>query len=38
MLMACSAAILTDAFPSRQRGMALGVNQVAAIAGQFWVC
>jgi MFS family permease len=35
MLMACSSAILTDAFPSRQRGMALGVNQVAAIAGQF---
>ncbi|WP_101952922.1 MFS transporter [Mycobacterium sp. 3519A] len=35
MLMACSAAILTDAFPARQRGMALGVNQVAAIAGQF---
>jgi MFS family permease len=35
MLMACSAAILTDAFPGRQRGMALGVNQVAAIAGQF---
>jgi MFS family permease len=35
MLMACSAAILTDAFPPRQRGMALGVNQVAAIAGQF---
>src|SRR5258707_1947027 len=35
MLMACSAAILTDVFPSRQRGMALGVNQVAAIAGQF---
>jgi MFS family permease len=35
MLMACSAAILTDAFPSSQRGMALGVNQVAAIAGQF---
>jgi MFS family permease len=33
--MACSAAILTDAFPNRQRGMALGVNQVAAIAGQF---
>jgi MFS family permease len=33
--MACSAAILTDVFPSRQRGMALGVNQVAAIAGQF---
>ena len=38
MLMACSAAILTDAFPSRQRGMALGVNQVAAIAGQFLAC
>ncbi len=35
MLMANSAAILTDAFPSRQRGMALGLNQVAAIAGQF---
>ncbi|OBF39664.1 MFS transporter [Mycobacterium sp. ACS1612] len=35
MLMACSAAILTDAFPAHQRGMALGVNQVAAIAGQF---
>jgi MFS family permease len=35
MLMACSAAILTDAFPSGQRGMSLGVNQVAAIAGQF---
>src|SRR6202030_174228 len=29
MLMACSAAILTDVFPSSQRGMALGVNQVA---------
>src|ERR1700742_1590160 len=27
MLMACSAAILTDAFPSRQRGMALGVTR-----------
>src|SRR6201990_3250372 len=35
MLMACSAAILTHAVPTRQRGMALGVNQVAAIAGQF---
>src|ERR1700754_526443 len=35
ILFACSAAILTDAFPGRQRGMALGVNQVAAIAGQF---
>jgi len=35
MLMSNSAAILTDAFPARQRGMALGVNQVVGIAGQF---
>ena len=35
MLMANSTAILTDAFPSDQRGMALGINQVAAIAGSF---
>jgi MFS family permease len=35
MLMANSAAIITDAFPSRQRGMALGVNMVAGIAGSF---
>jgi len=35
MLMANSAAILTDAFPLNQRGMALGLNQVAAIAGSF---
>ena len=35
MLMANSAAILTDAFPAEQRGFALGTNQVAAIAGQF---
>lgn len=35
MLMANSTAILTDAFPSNQRGMALGINQVAAIAGSF---
>jgi MFS family permease len=35
MLMANSAAILTDAFPARQRGMALGVNQITALAGQF---
>jgi MFS family permease len=35
MLMANSAAILTDAFPAHQRGMALGVNQIAALAGQF---
>ena len=35
MLMANSAAILTDAFPARQRGMALGINQIAALSGQF---
>ena len=35
MLFANSTAILTDAFPATQRGMALGVNQVAAIAGSF---
>jgi len=35
MLMANSAAILTDAFPLDQRGLALGLNQVASIAGQF---
>jgi MFS family permease len=35
MLMASSAAILTDAFPANQRGMALGVNMVAAVAGSF---
>jgi len=35
MLMANSAAIITDAFPASQRGMALGVNMVAGIAGSF---
>jgi MFS family permease len=35
MLMANSAAILTDAFPARQRGMALGINQICGISGQF---
>ncbi|WP_421909118.1 MFS transporter [Methanolacinia petrolearia] len=30
-----SAAILTDAFPPDERGKALGLNKVAAIAGQF---
>jgi MFS family permease len=34
-LMANSAAILTDAFPSNQRGLALGINGVAGIAGSF---
>jgi MFS family permease len=35
LLMANSMAILTDAFPVGQRGMALGINQVAALAGSF---
>ncbi|MGH3304154.1 MAG: MFS transporter [Streptosporangiaceae bacterium] len=35
MLIANSAAILTDAFPANQRGMALGINQIAGISGQF---
>ena len=34
-LMANSAAILTDAFPINQRGFALGINMVAALAGSF---
>ena len=34
-LFANSAAILTDAFPSNQRGTALGMNAIAAIAGSF---
>ncbi len=35
MLMATSAAILTDAFPSNQRGLALGINMISAMAGSF---
>ena len=35
ILMANSAAILTDAFPATERGMALGVNQIAGLSGQF---
>ena len=35
MLMANSAAILTDAFPPERRGFALGTNQIAGLAGQF---
>lgn len=35
MLFANSTAILTDAFPANKRGFALGLNQVAAIAGSF---
>ena len=34
-IMANTAAILTDAFPPTQRGLALGTNMVAAIAGSF---
>jgi MFS family permease len=35
MLTANSLAILTDAFPTNERGFALGVNQIAGIGGQF---
>jgi MFS family permease len=35
MLFANSTAILTDAFPVERRGMAMGINQVAALAGSF---
>jgi MFS family permease len=35
MLFANSSAILTDAFPENQRGLALGINGVAAISGSF---
>jgi MFS family permease len=35
MLTANSTAIITDAFPPARRGFALGVNQVAALAGSF---
>ncbi|HMA35665.1 MAG TPA: MFS transporter, partial [Chloroflexia bacterium] len=31
-----SAAILTDAFPARERGMALGLNMVAVLAGSLF--
>jgi MFS family permease len=34
-LIANSSAILTDAFPPGQRGMAIGVNQIAGISGTF---
>ncbi len=34
-LFANSSAIVTDAFPENQRGLALGINNVAAIAGSF---
>ena len=35
LLMANSAAIITDAFPSEQLGLALGMNMVAGIVGSF---
>ena len=35
MIFANSTAILTDAFPIERRGFALGINQVAGIAGTF---
>src|ERR1019366_8577357 len=35
MLMANSSAILTDAFPAEQRGMAMGINSAAAFSGMF---
>jgi MFS family permease len=34
-LLANSSAILTDAFPEDQRGLAIGINSVAGIAGAF---
>ncbi len=34
-LVANSSAILTDAFPEHQRGLALGINNVAGISGSF---
>ncbi len=34
-LMANSTAILVDAFPAEERGLAMGINMVAVIAGQF---
>ncbi len=35
LLMANSTAILTDAFPSRERGRAMGISMIAGIAGSF---
>ena len=35
MLFANSSAIVTDAFPTHQRGLGLGINNVAAISGAF---
>ena len=35
MLFANSSAIIADAFPVKQRGLAIGINQVAAVSGSF---
>jgi MFS family permease len=34
-VLANSAAILTDAFPANQRGMALGINNIVGVSGMF---
>jgi MFS family permease len=34
-LLANSAAIITDAFPANQRGMALGINNIVGVSGAF---
>src|SRR5882757_4296272 len=34
-LLANAAAIITDAFPERQRGMALGINNIVGVSGMF---
>ncbi|MGO9788500.1 MAG: MFS transporter [Solirubrobacteraceae bacterium] len=34
-LLANAAAIITDAFPARQRGMALGINNIVGVSGMF---
>jgi EmrB/QacA subfamily drug resistance transporter len=34
-LIANSTAILTDAFPANERGLAMGINMIAAMTGQF---
>jgi MFS family permease len=34
-LLANAAAIITDAFPSHQRGMALGINNIVGVSGTF---
>ena len=34
-LLANAAAIITDAFPAHQRGMALGINNIVGVSGMF---